>query len=457
MSIVSRLQAVGMQTVFNVVYCRQRQKPVYNDATMQNSTDVLQEKYAALLIKTALNVQQGQCLRIGAELAHRDFVLLLTNEAYKAGARYVHVDWDSGLLKASRASYGQADDLSYLPEYEVVRHTQMADEVWCRLALTGSEFPHIFDDVAPDKLRTISETRYQRLHYYVDAQMVNRFQWTVAGVPTEAWARQVFPGQSESEALKQLWALVLKSSRVDHADPVTAWDIHADRLQTAANFMHENRVQELHYFDPTSASDGKPSTDLTIGLPANALWLGGASTTQDGVRFFPNMPTEEIFSAPHSGKATGWTRLSKPATPFDKEVHGGWFQFEDGQVVDFGADSGMDVLEQFFDIPGTRRLGEVALVDVRSPINQAGVLFHDILFDENAACHIAFGSSYGECIEGGNQMSKEELEAAGLNQSLAHLDMMIGTSTMDITGVCADGSKVAIMKQGQFTSEIGGE
>lgn len=412
-----------------------------------------QLNYARLLVRTAVNVQQGQGMRIGAEHENRHFVLMVVDEAYKAGARYVEIDWDDSEEKARRIAYGSQDDLDYVPEFEVTRHDQMIEEQWCRLALIGNENPYVFDEVAPEKLRVISESRYKKLQRYLDAQMANRFQWCVAGVPTVAWAKQVFPNLSETEALQNLWDLVLKSSRLDQQDPVAAWNEHAQQLQNVADFLVQRQITKLHYYDPTSGPNGKPSTDLTIGLPENVRWLGGAAVTTDGVRFFPNMPTEEIFSAPHNMQAEGWTRLSKPAMPFEKEVHGGWFQFEKGEVVDFGADQGQDILEEFFAIPGTKRLGEVALVDVRSPINQSGHLFHDILFDENAACHIAFGSSYSECIEGGAMLSKEEQEAAGLNQSLAHLDMMIGTATMDITGHSVDGSSVLIMENGQFTHD----
>lgn len=410
----------------------------------------MQERYAELLIRTGVNLQPGQCLLISAELAHAPFVRLLAAQAYRDGAPYVHVQWvDTGLTRA-RLLHSQETHLDLYPEFEVARHHQLVDEQWGRLALVGPEFPDLLDDVDTDRLRRVSVVRREKIRFYMQAMMSNRMQWCVAGVPTTAWARQVFPDLAPDAAVERLWQTIFQVCRVDRPDPVTAWAEHDRKLKAISAFMAEKQVRALHFVDTRLDDAGQPLTDLTIGLTDRPRWVAASSVRPDGVDFMANMPTEEVFTTPHNQRTHGYVRTSKPTFPFERRVENATVRFQDGEVVEYHAEIGQDVLDQFFAVEGTRCLGEVALVDVRSPINQLGVIFQEILFDENAVCHIAFGDSYSEGVEGGSQLGEEELRALGANSSNLHVDTMIGTDTMNVTGICADGSRVAIMEQGRF-------
>ncbi|HXF61058.1 MAG TPA: aminopeptidase [Caldilineaceae bacterium] len=422
-----------------------------------NDLSAQQRRYAELLIESGLNLQPGQPLRITAELEHRELVRLAAEVAYRRGARLVHVDWQDTPLAKARLLYSAPEYLGYFPDYEVTRHRQMVDERWARLALVGPEFPDLLDDVDPAAMRTVAQARAQALKFYMEASMANQLQWCVAGAPTQAWAAKVFPDLPSQEALTQLWRIVLQTCRVDQLDPAAAWRAHDELLKGVVAFMARKQVQSVRFFDPAPGPDGKPRTDLTVGLTDRPQWLGASAERPDGVRFFPNMPTEEVFSTPHHARTTGYARSSKPAFPFQREVRDAYFRFEQGELVEFSAAAGQEVLEQFFAINGTRRLGEVALVDVRSPVNQANVVFYETLFDENAACHIAFGKAYPDGVVDGSSLDEAELRALGVNEADAHLDVMIGTPTIQVIGRCADGSEALIIAQGSFVPEVTGE
>ncbi len=412
------------------------------------------ERYAELIIRSGVNLQPGQSLRIGTELEHADFVRLVVAAAYKAGARYVHIDWHDAPTAKQRLLYSQPDYLAFLPDYEIARHQEMVQDGWARLALTGDAYPDIYDEVEPTRMRTIAQTRAQKLKFYSQAQMANHIAWCVAGVPTRAWAQKVFPNLAPAAAQRQLWQMILRVCRVDQPDPVAAWQQHDRRLKQVVDFMARHQVRALRFLDRQPGPDGQPNTDLTVGLTAAPRWIGGGAETTQGIPFLPNMPTEETFTTPHNGRTEGWVRTSKPTFPFERKVENAYIRFVGGEVVAYHAETGQDVLDQFFAIPGARRLGEVALVDMRSPITQANLTFFDILFDENAVSHIAFGEAYPEGMIGSETMSEEELATHGINAADTHVDFMIGTPTMTLTGQCADGRTITLMVDGQFTEAV---
>ena len=412
-------------------------------------------RYAELLIHSGVNLQPGQGLNISAEHAHAPLVRTVAAVAYQAGAKYVHVDWIDLLVQRAALQNRAVDELDY-PAYEVGRFRQMTDERWARLAFDGQEFPRALEDVDPAAIRNWGVKRLRATRFYRDAMMSNQMQWCVAAAPTAAWAQQIFPDLDADAAVEKLWATIFHLVRLDTADPVAAWAAHNRKLKNVAGFMHRHQVTAVRFVDPAPGPDGLPATDLTVGLAARARWMGGDSVTPDGVHFNPNMPTEEIFSAPHRARVDGYVRTSRPSFPMQRLVDDAWFRFADGKVVDFHARVGQDVIEQFLTIEGADRLGEVALVDSTSPVFQSGLLFHSILFDENAACHIAFGEAYPECVEDGDTLDRNELAALGVNQAETHVDFMIGTATMNVTGLCADGSEVAIMVDGKFAPAVAG-
>lgn len=414
----------------------------------------LQRRYAELTVRFGVNVQPDQCVVISAEIVARDFVTLLVEECYRAGAKHVHIQWGEPKTGRSRMLHVKDEYVDFIPEYEVARFEQYAREKWARIAITGEEFPDLFDDVDPKRLSRYQSTRSRLFKTYVEAQMSCKLAWTVIAVPTVNWAKKVFPGLDAEQGMSRLWELVLKMVRADLPDPVQAWREHDTRLKKISMFMAKHKVQAIRYFDPAPAADGKPATDLSIGMNDKPLWVSASAHTPEGVAFMPNMPTEEVFTSPHRMKAEGWVRTSKPIFPLSREVRGAYFRFAGGECVEASAEAGDDALQNFLDIPGTRRLGEVSLVDVRSPVNQTGLVFFDTLFDENACCHIAFGKAYAECAEGATEMTLAERAALGLNESHAHEDFMIGTPTMDVYGTLPDGSIITVMKSGQFVDEI---
>lgn len=411
-------------------------------------------RYAEALVKFGLNLQDGQSLRISAELEHAPFVRLVVEEAYRNGAKFVTVDWNDTPLARARMKHSKREYLDYFPDFEITRHQQMVDEGWARLALTGAEFPDLLKDVDPSAMRTVTVTRSQKLKFYMQAMMANQMQWCVAAVPTQAWAAKVYPNLTGEEAVAELWRQVLRMVRVDQPDPVAAWAKNNAMLKAVADFLMQNKVRTLHFVDSQPGPDGLPATDLRIGLSERVQWLGGGADRTDGLPFLPNMPTEEVFTSPHNQRTEGYMRLSRPAFPFQREVKGGFFRFADGEVVEFDAEEGREVLEQFFGLDGTRRLGEVALVDINSPVSQANVVFYEILFDENAACHVAFGEAYPDGVIDGSKLPEQELRALGVNKADAHLDVMIGNATMKLTGIREDGSEVVIMERGQFVPTV---
>jgi aminopeptidase len=416
--------------------------------------ETLKKRYAELIARMGINLQPEQCVLISAEIIVRDFVVLLVEACYAAGAKYVQVQWGEPKTGHVRLSQAAESSLDYVPAFEVQRFEQMAEERWARIALTSEEFPDIMSDVDAGRIRKASSARSRALKTYVNAQMSNQFQWCVVAVPTPNWAAKIYPDQPVDTAVSKLWAVVLKMVRADAPDPVAAWRAHDLRLKQIAAYLAKHEVRAVHFLDTALATDGRPATDLRVGLTDAPLWVGGSGKSQTGIDFMANMPTEEVFCTPHRMKAEGWVRTSKTIFPLAREVRGAYFRFEQGICIEASADFGGEVLQQFLEIPGARQLGEVALVDVRSPVNETGLVFFDGLFDENAACHIAFGKAYTECVAGADAMSPEEQLAFGLNESDAHDDFMIGTPTMRVTGTTRDGREVAILRDGQFVAEI---
>lgn len=410
--------------------------------------------YARLLIRGGVCLQPGQPLQLTAELGHRYFVRLLVAEAYAVGARYVHLRWLDPLSSRERYRHVQPEYLDYVPGFEEAWRKEYLAEGWSLLRLTGEEYPGALEEVDPALMRREQAAWSARHKFFQEAVMNNAIAWCVAAVPTPAWAGKVFPELDGEAALSRLWELVLRVCRADRPDPLQAWAEHDAALRRVSAYMDRHEVRAVRFLDPAPGPDGLPSTELTVGLTDRPAWAGGSSVNPRGVSFFANIPSEEVFSTPHNRRTRGWVRTSRPAFPFDREVSGAWFRFEEGELVEWRAEKGREVLDELFRLQGSRRLGEVALVDVRSPIQQAGVTFHETLFDENAASHIAFGQAYPEGVKGGSGLGREELDAMGVNVSDAHEDFMIGTPRMRVSGICADGREVPIMEEGRFVPGV---
>ncbi len=428
------------------------------------------KQYAHLLIHLGVNLQPGQSLAIRTEPIHREFALLLAAVAYDAGAKFVAIEYSDMRLRSVRIRKSAEEALAHLPGYIEKMASERRDDGWAAINLVGEEDPSLPAQLDPERLRILQTTEYQALLPWRSSMMEMKQQWNVAALPTPAWAHKVFPNLPAEEALPRFWQEIRSIIRLDADDPVAAWKAHLANLGSARSTLQAKQVHTLHFFDPAPAPDGKPSTDLTIGLTDQPNWVGGvsglrslegAATASEGQAepattpvFVPNIPTEELFTTPHRLRVDGWMRISRPSFPFQREVRQATFHFAEGRLVDFSAGEGQEVYEQFFAVEGTRYLGEVALVDISSPIYRSGLVFYSTLFDENAACHVAFGQAYPIGLAGGADLSLAELTEAGVNKSALHLDVMIGTATLDVTGYLSDGTELAIMRQGRYTPDI---
>lgn len=273
--------------------------------------------------------------------------------------------------------------------------------------------------------------------------MENRVKWTVAAHPTPAWAKTVFPDLSEDEALKKLWEKVFDATRVSMPEPVKAWQEHDAALKKHQNFLNEMQFEKLLYKGP--------GTDLEVYLVEGHLWVGGSGKCERGETFMANIPTEEVFSMPHAFKVNGTVKATKPLAARGKIIDGFYFTFKDGKVIDFDAKEGKETLQALLDSDeGARRLGEVALVADNSPISNTGILFKNTLFDENASCHFAIGNAYSENIKNGAFLSDEEAKKSGMNNSIIHVDFMVGGPELSVIGVKKDGSKIELLKNGNW-------
>jgi aminopeptidase len=268
-------------------------------------------------------------------------------------------------------------------------------------------------------------------------------KWVVAASASDAWAKKVFPDLEPAEALEKLWQLIFQACRIDQEDPVQAWKDHDKKLKTMENWMDSQDFEYLHY-------EG-PGTDLKVYLAEKNKWVGGSSTTPEGITYMANIPTEEVFGTPDRNRVDGTLRATKPLSVGGKMLEGMEFEFKDGQVVSFKADTNQDVLENQMQMDeGANRLGEVALVAHSSPISKMNVVFGSTLFDENASCHFALGSSYAEAIRGGEEMSQAERMELGANKSMIHIDFMVGSDKLQVTGYKKDGSAVPVLVNGEF-------
>ena len=422
------------------------------------------QQYAHLLVQLGVNLQPGQSLAIHTEPIHREFALLLAEVAYDAGAKFVAIEYSDMRLQSARIRKSTEEALEHVPGYIGKMAIERRDDGWAAISLRGEEDPSLPAQLDPTRLRILQTAEYQALKPWRSSMMEMKQQWTVAALPTPAWAQKVFPHLTPEEASPRFWKEIRRIIRLDADDPVAAWNAHLANLESARSTLQAKQVRALHFFDPTLAADGKPATDLTIGLTDHPNWaggVGGLNSAQDGEAeasatpvFLPNIPTEELFTTPHRLRVNGRMRTTRPSFPFRREVGEATFHFEEGRLVDFAAGEGQEIFEQFFAVEGTRYLGEVALVDVSSPIFRSGLVYYNILLDENAACHVAFGQAYPIGLIGGAAMSPEELTEAGVNSSALHLDVMIGSATLDVTGHLADGSELPIIRQGRYTSAM---
>ena len=401
---------------------------------------VLRE-YARLIVRCGVNVQKGQEVMIYAGLDQPDFVQMVGEEAYKAKAKKVIVEWSYEPLAKIHVRYQSVKTLGAVEEWQKARRQHMVDTVPCRIHLISDD-PDGLKGMNMEKLAKARKMSYPILKPYSD-QLQNKQQWCIAAVPGVAWAKKVFPGLSKSQAVEKLWEAILYTSRVNE-DPVQAWQAHNADLQTRCDYLTSLQITSLHY----TADHG---TDLTVGMIPEAKFCGGGETALSGIFFNPNIPTEECFISPMKGKAEGIVYSSKPLSYQGQIIDKFFMRFEEGKVVESGAEVGAELLETLLNMDeGARYLGECALVPQASPICESGLLFYNTLFDENAACHLALGAGFPDTIEDFHHKTLEECRQLGINDSMVHEDFMIGCDTMNIDATCADGTVVPIFRNGNW-------
>ena len=398
-------------------------------------------KYAKLIARKGCNVQKGQDVFLNAGIEQPEFTAMVVDELYKAGARKVHVDLSYDPLDKIHVRHRTVKALSTVEPFEEAKLKYMAEKLPCRLFLL-SEDPDGLKGMNIEKMSKGQQGRYPVVKPYRDA-MEGKHQWCIVGVPGVAWAKKMFPGEPKGRAVEKLWEAILQTARVDD-DPMAAWDAHNKDLHDRCRYLNDLKIESLHY----RASNG---TDLTVGMIPEALFCGGGETTDQGVFFNPNMPTEECFISPMRGRAEGIVYASKPLSYQGQLIENFWLRFEEGRVVDAHAEVNDALLQQMLNMDeGARYLGECALVPYDSPINNTGLLFYNTLFDENACCHLALGMGYADTIEDHHNKTLEECRKLGINDSMIHEDFMIGTADLQITAHCKDGRTVDIFKDGNW-------
>lgn len=398
--------------------------------------------YANLLVQTGLHIIPGDSIQMTLSPEAIPLARLITEAAYKAGALRVYTElYDSQNILA-RYRYASSDSFAEVPAYDVDIVLKRYENRTHRLYLNSPD-PELLKGIDGQLISDWNKVSAEALRP-LDAMILgNRVKWLVAAVPGHAWAAKVFPDLPADEALERLWELVFQACRCNLPDPVQAWAAHDAELKRVETHLNDARFDRLVYRGP--------GTSLEVGLVEGHRWVGGSSEFGDGESFMANIPTEEIFTMPHRDRVNGRIAATLPLSWQGLLIRDFWFQFENGIVTDFGAAEGRDVLERMLATDDSaNRLGEAALVSVDSPIYQTDVLFYSTLFDENASCHFALGSAYEENLHESAGMTKEARTEHGMNESLIHVDFMVGSDKLDITGIKKDGSELTVMKGGRF-------
>ena len=397
--------------------------------------------YAKLIVRVGANVQKGQEVRVFASLDQPEFIKMLAEECYKAGASRVTVDWNYPELTKLSARYMKLRDLSETREWEKARMQDMVDHLPVRIFIE-SEDPDGLRGINPKYFKAFA-ARIKISKPYRDA-IDNKHQWCIAAVPGEAWAKKVHPELSKRAAVEQLWKDILYTARADGEDPIADWEEHNRDLKARSMYLNDLHLRELRYHSANG-------TDFKVGLIPTAEFHAGRDTTMQGVVYDPNMPTEEVFTSPDRRTAEGIVYATKPLSYQGQLIENFSVRFEKGRAVEVKAEKGQDVLEQIISMDeGCHYLGECALVPKESPIHQSGLLFYNTLFDENAACHLALGFGFDECVKGFENMTKEELYEIGVNDAGNHTDFMIGSDDLSIDGVDEHGNVHPIFRNGTW-------
>jgi len=397
---------------------------------------------AEVAVKVGLGLKPGQELVMTATLDSVPLARRITEHAYRAGAALVTTLFTDEEATLMRYRHAPDDSFDHAAKWLYDGMGEAFKSGSARLAIAGSN-PALLSNEDPAKVGRANRAVSQAYRPALELITRHAINWTIVAGATPAWAALLFPDDPADAALARLWELIFETSRINTDDPVSAWKSHDANLQKRAAYLNEKRYAALKY--------SGPGTDFTLGLADDHLWLGGGTTAGNGNYCIPNMPTEEVFTTPHKDRADGTVTATKPLSHQGTMIEGIQVRFEKGRIVEARASRGQEVLQKLIDTDdGARRLGEVALVPHSSPIAQSGQVFLNTLFDENAASHIALGQAYSSCLKDGDKMTPEQLAAKGANDSLIHVDWMIGSGALDIDGITAAGTAEPLMRSGEW-------
>jgi aminopeptidase len=421
---------------------------------MSTEFDKNLEKYAEVIIKVGLNLQPGQRLLIGypffgiygTPLELAPLVRHIVRKAYQTGARLVDVLWNDDQNRLTRFQEAPRDSFEEFPAWRADAALQTVSS-GDAILFFYAEDPELLKDQDPELIGTFSKTNWTQLGPVMELITKNSTNWCIATAPVDGWTESLFPSLSAPEGKARFWDTIFEICRVDQSNPVSAWDAHLTDLKSRADYFNHKKYAALKY-----SADG---TDLTVGLPIGHLWKSGRMTSKNGIVFTANIPTEEVFTLPHNNKVNGVVSSTKPLSYGGSMIEDFTLKFSEGQVVEIAAKKNEHILRSLIETDdGASRLGEVALVPHSSPISQNGMLFNNILLDENASSHLALGKAYKFSIENGDALSDDDFAAEGGNHSLIHVDFMIGSEKMDVNGLMEDGSSEPVMRGGEWAFQI---
>lgn len=400
------------------------------------------DNYAMAIVKKGINLQKGEKVRIITSIETLPFARLVMEKAYIAGAEDVYLDYHDEETAKIRFNNAPVQSFEKVTPWDKLKAEVMTEEK-ISLIFIAAPNPEVLAEVDPAILGKWTKTQAHAFQKYSQARSMFEVRWTIAAAATNIWAKKIFPDIETDEAYEKLWDYILKCSHSDGDDPIAALEEHEKILSIQSKKLHGKKYKKLYYKGP--------DTDLEVVLLDNQLWFGGGVPAANGLKIMPNIPTEEITTSPHKLGTNGRIHSTMPLVYNGNIIENLWFEFKDGKVVDFGADTGAELIKQYLETDeGANYLGEVALVPITSPIYKLNTLFYNTLYDENASCHLAIGNGLPMCFEGAKGKSKEEMEEMGLNYSKVHLDFMVGSEKLDIIGEFSDGTQEYVFKNGMW-------
>jgi aminopeptidase len=406
------------------------------------------QKYAELAVRVGVNLRPGQRLLVrapspyGVAFEHAELVHYVAQAAYQAGARYVDVMWGDEEMERIRFAHAPKDSFAEFPKWKVVGPLEYAERGDAILTISATD-PDLLSGLDEELVNVYQETVWKEMAPYLKHGTDNSMNWCVITAARPKWAKKMFPKLDEDKAVAKLWKAIFQMCRVDQDDPIAAWEAHIKNLKTRSKYLTTKAYSAIHYT--------APGTDLTIGLPAGHQWISAREKAGNGIDFTANIPTEETFTLPDRNRADGLVTSTKPLNYGGTLIEGLVVRFANGRVVEAHAAKNENALQRMFATDeGASRLGEAALVPHSSPISKSGLTFHNTLYDENASSHLAAGRAYKSTLEGGMDLTDEQFLARGGNQSLIHVDFMIGSDKMNIDGVYADGRSEPIIRKGEW-------